>query len=94
LGFDSVARPAELGGIGLDEIAAKVSVGRRTAERMGDAVAEVVPLLEEMEGERPKRWRLPNGLSSIFREPLADELAALRAVARRPEREGVKFPAT
>ena len=81
---------AEPGGIGLDDIATKFAVGRRTAERMRDAVAEVFPQLEEMEGERPKRWRLPYGLSSIFREPLADELAALHAVARRLEGDGFK----
>jgi predicted DNA-binding transcriptional regulator YafY len=81
---------AESAGISLDEIATKFDVGRRTAERMRDAVTEVFPQLEEMEGERPKRWRLPNGLSEIFREPLADELAALLGVARRLEHEGVK----
>jgi predicted DNA-binding transcriptional regulator YafY len=81
---------AEPAGIGLDEIAERFAVGRRTAERMRDAVAEVFPQLDEIEGERPKRWRLPNGLSGIFREPLADELAALHGVARRLEREGSK----
>ena len=55
---------------------------------MRDAVAEVFPQLEEVDGERPKRWRLPNGLSGIFREPLAEELAALRGIARRLAREG------
>ena len=81
---------AEPAGISLDEIVEKFSVSRRTAERMRDAVAEVFPQLEEIEGERPKRWRLPNGLSGIFREPLADELAALHGVARRLEHDGVK----
>jgi predicted DNA-binding transcriptional regulator YafY len=85
---------AEPAGISLDEIAEKFAVGRRSAERMRDAVAEVFPQLEEIEGERPKRWRLPNGLSGVFREPLADELAALRGVAHRLEREGVKNSAT
>jgi predicted DNA-binding transcriptional regulator YafY len=80
---------AEPAGISLDEIVGKFAVGRRTAERMRDAVADVFPQLEEIEGDRPKRWRLPNGLSGIFREPLADELAALHGVARRLEREGV-----
>jgi hypothetical protein len=42
--------------------------------------------LEGVDGERPKRWRLPSGLSGIFCEPLADELAALHGVARRLER--------
>jgi predicted DNA-binding transcriptional regulator YafY len=69
---------ADPGGITLDEIASRFVVSRRTAERLRDAIAEVFPQLEEIEGERPKRWRLPNSLSGIFREPLADELAALR----------------
>jgi predicted DNA-binding transcriptional regulator YafY len=77
---------AEPGGIGLDEIAAKFAVSRRTAERMRDAVAEAFPQLEEVAGERPKRWRVPNRLSGIFRELLA----ALRAVARRLAHEGNK----
>jgi len=80
---------AEPGGISLDEITAKFQVSRRTAERMRAAIAETFPYLEEIEGEQPKRWRLPNGLSSIFREPLADELAALHGVARRLTHEGV-----
>jgi predicted DNA-binding transcriptional regulator YafY len=79
---------AEPAGLTLDEIAARFAVNRRTAERMRDAVAELFPQLEEVDGERPKRWRLPNGLSGIFREPLADELAALRSAARRLERDG------
>ncbi len=77
-------------GIGLDEIATRFAVTRRTAERMRDAIAEVFPQLEEVEGEWPKRWRLPSGLSSIFREPLAEELAALRGLAKRLEHEGIK----
>jgi hypothetical protein len=57
---------AEPGGIGLDEIAEKFAVGRRTAERMRDVVAEVFPQLEEIKGERPKRWRLPNRAERRF----------------------------
>ena len=81
---------AEPTGISLDEIVTRFSVSRRTAERMRDAVAEVFPQLEEIEGERPKRWRLPNGLTGIFREPLADELATLRGVARHLANDGLR----
>jgi predicted DNA-binding transcriptional regulator YafY len=77
----------------LDQIAAKLEVSRRTAERMRDAIAEVFPQLEELDGERPKRWRLPSGLSGIFREPLAEELAALHGIVRRLKREGDKATA-
>lgn len=86
---------AEPAGIGLDDIAARFAVSRRTAERMRDAIAEMFPQLEEVDDERPKRWRLPSGLTSIFREPLADELAALRGIARQLlAREGMKDSAT
>jgi len=80
---------AEPGGISLNEIKARFEVSRRTAERMRDAIAEVFPHLEEVEGELPKRWRLPNGLIGVFREPLADELATLHGIARKLAREGV-----
>ena len=79
---------AESAGIGLDDIAERFAVSRRTAERMRDAVAEVFP--QQVDGERPKRWRLPNALSGIFREPLADEFAALRGAAKRLSAEGNK----
>jgi predicted DNA-binding transcriptional regulator YafY len=59
-----------------------------------DAIAEVFPQLEEIEGERPKRWRLPNSLSGIFREPMADELAALRGLARWLAHDGLFDNAT
>jgi predicted DNA-binding transcriptional regulator YafY len=81
-------------GITLDEIASRFSVSRRTAERMRDTIAEVFPQLEEIEGERPKRWRLPNSLSGVFSEPLADELAVLRGLARRIAHEGLIDNAT
>jgi len=81
---------AEPAGVSLDEIATRFAVSRRTSERMRDAVAEVFPQLEEVDGERPKRWRLPNGLSGIFREPLVEELAALRSIVRRLNREGAQ----
>jgi len=85
---------AEPAGISLDEIASRFAVSRRTAERMRDTIAEVFPQLEEIEGERPKRWRLPNSLSGVFSEPLADELAALRGLARRVAHDGLIDNAT
>lgn len=77
------------GGISLDEIAKEFSVSRRTAEHIRDAVAHVFPQLEEIEGERPKPWRLPSGLSGIFREPLGTNSRPC-AAAKRLEREGRK----
>jgi predicted DNA-binding transcriptional regulator YafY len=63
----------------------------RKQGRCGKLTGETHPFETKFRcvGERPKRWRLPNALSGIFREPLADGLAALRGVAKRLAREGI-----
>jgi predicted DNA-binding transcriptional regulator YafY len=69
-------------GLTLDEMAAELGVGRRTAERMRDAVREVFPQLEEIDDPPTRRFRLPGGgLDGVFQAPDADELAALRGAA-------------
>lgn len=66
-------------GLTLDEMAERLEVGRRTAERMRDAVREVFPQLEEIDDPPVKRFRIPAGLDGLFQAPTAEELAALRA---------------
>ena len=44
-------------GLTLDEIAERLGVGRRTAERMRDAVREVFPQMEEVEDPPTRRFR-------------------------------------
>lgn len=68
-------------GLTLDEMAERIGVGRRTAERMRDAVREVFPQLEEVEDPPVRRFRIPSGLDGLFQSPTADELAALRSAA-------------
>ncbi len=69
-------------GLTLDEMADQLGVGRRTAERMRDAVREVFPQLEELDDPPTRRFRLPGGgLDGVFQAPDADELAALRGAA-------------
>lgn len=68
-------------GLTLDEMAERLGVGRRTAERMRDAVREVFPQLEEVEDPPTRRFRIPSGLDGLFQAPTADELAALRSAA-------------
>src|SRR5450432_2115167 len=65
----------------LDEMAQALGVGRRTAERMRDAVREVFPNLEEIDDPPTRRFRIPGGLDGVFQSPDADELAALRGAA-------------
>ena len=68
-------------GLTLDEMARALQVGRRTAERMRDAVREVFPDLEEIDDPPTRRFRIPGGLDGVFQAPTADELAALRGAA-------------
>ena len=68
-------------GLTLDEMAQRLDVGRRTAERMRDAVREVFPQMEEIEDPPTRRFRLSGGLDGLFQAPDADDRAALRRPA-------------
>jgi predicted DNA-binding transcriptional regulator YafY len=68
-------------GLTLDEMAERLGVGRRTAERMRDAVRDVFPQLEEVEDPPTRRFRILSGLDGLFQAPTAEELAALSAAA-------------
>jgi predicted DNA-binding transcriptional regulator YafY len=75
-------------GLTLDEMAERLGVGRRTAERMRDAVREVFPQMEEVDDPPTRRFRIPAGLDNLFQAPTADELAALRRAADGFEAQG------
>lgn len=77
-------------GLTLDEMAERLEVGRRTAERMRDAVREVFPQLEEVDDPPVKRFRIPAGLDGLFQAPVAEELAALRAAAELLAAQGAQ----
>jgi predicted DNA-binding transcriptional regulator YafY len=68
-------------GLTLDEMARAMDVGRRTAERMRDAVWAAFPQMEAIDDPPTKRFRIPSGLDSLFQTPTAEELAALRTAA-------------
>ena len=70
-------------GLTLDEIARELGVGRRTAERLRDALAGSFPQLESWDDEaRARRWRLPGGALAGVAEPRAEAVAAVEALAR------------
>lgn len=75
-------------GLTLDELSDRLGVGRRTVERMRDAVREVFPQLEEVEDPPTKRFRIPSGLDGLFQAPTAEELAALATAAETFEKQG------
>ncbi len=67
-------------GLGLQDIQEQFSVGRRTAERMRDAVLRLFPQIEELRQEDgSKRWRLAPGALSQLVHFSADELAQLQS---------------
>ncbi|WP_297509043.1 YafY family protein [uncultured Caulobacter sp.] len=68
-------------GMTLDEMARALGVGRRTAERMRDAVWTAFPQMEAIDDPPTKRFRIPSGLDGVFQTPTAEELAALRTAA-------------
>ena len=70
-------------GLTLDEMAQRMGVGRRTVERMRDAVRDAFPQMEEVDDPPTKRFRIPAGLDGIFQAPSADEFAALRVAAEQ-----------
>ncbi len=87
-------------GLTLDEMAREMRVGRRTAERMRDAVLMLFPQVEEVSDPPTKRWRIRGGLSAFEQAPTATEMleltkaaAALRAAgepARAAALEGLE----
>jgi predicted DNA-binding transcriptional regulator YafY len=75
-------------GLTLDEMAERLGVGRRTAERMRDAVRDVFPQLEEVDDPPTRRFRIPAGLDGLFQAPTAEELAAVAAAAELFAQQG------
>jgi predicted DNA-binding transcriptional regulator YafY len=74
-------------------MAERIGVGRRTAERMRDAVRDVFPQLEEVDDPPTRRFRIPAGLDGLFQAPTAEELAALKASADAFAQQGAQVRA-
>ena len=79
-------------GLTLDEMAERLGVGRRTAERMRDAVRDIFPQMEEVDDPPTRRFRIPAGLDGLFQAPTAEELAALSAAAEVFAQQGASEP--
>lgn len=75
----SLAASAE--GLTLDEMAQELGTGRRTAERMRNALWELFPAMEELEDPPHKRYRIPGGLDGFMQAPSTDELVELSKAA-------------
>jgi predicted DNA-binding transcriptional regulator YafY len=69
-------------GLTLDEMAHEMRVGRRTAERLRDAVLMLFPAVEEVSDPPSKRWRIRGGLSAFEQAPTTTELVELTKAAQ------------
>jgi predicted DNA-binding transcriptional regulator YafY len=78
-------------GVSLADIQGEFNVGRRTAERMRDAVMRLFPQAEEAPGGDPfKRWRIPVGVLNRLVGFEANELVELELAAERLRAEGLE----
>lgn len=64
-------------GLTLDEIVQRLNVGRRTAERLRDAVWRIFPQMEQKPDGSTKRFHIPGGIENFFNSPTTEELLAL-----------------
>ena len=69
-------------GLTLDEMSREMRVGRRTAERLRDAVLMLFPAVEEVSDPPTKRWRIRGGLSAFEQAPTTTELVELTKAAQ------------
>jgi predicted DNA-binding transcriptional regulator YafY len=76
-------------GLTLDEMAAELEVGRRTVERMRDALLTMFPEMDSWDDDaRARRWRLPGSALVGVVEPPAEAVAAIETAARECEVRG------
>jgi len=69
-------------GVTIGEIERDLAVGRRTAERLRDAVISLFPQTEEVSDPPNKRWRIRGGLSAFEQAPTTGELIELTRAAQ------------
>jgi predicted DNA-binding transcriptional regulator YafY len=86
--FLARALAASAEGLTLEDMAREAGVGRRTAERMRDALWTLFPQMEEVADPPTKRFRIRHGLDGLFQTPTAEELLELGKAADQLAAEG------
>lgn len=77
-------------GIGLTDIQEEFDIGRRTAERMRDALIRLFPQIEEIRfDDKTKRWRIRAGSLSSLLHLTAEDLAEMKTAIDILERENL-----
>lgn len=81
---------AARGGLSLQDIQERCRVGRRTAQRMRDAILRLFPQADEVASdEKVKRWHIPKGTLDRLIGFNADELADLEVAIRLLRRDNL-----
>lgn len=81
-------------GVSLADIQDQFEVGRRTAERMRDAVIRLFPNVEErVQDDKTKRWRLRSGSLGHLTHLNADDLSELKTAIDQMRRENLPVQA-
>jgi len=75
-------------GLTLDEMASAVGVGRRTVERMRDALEQIFPQMQAVQDGATRRFKIPKGLDGFFQAPTAEELVELANLSANLRRSG------
>ena len=76
-------------GLTLDEMATELEVGRRTAARLRDSLADMFPQMDSWDDdERVRRWRLPGAALVGVVDVRAEAVAAIETSARECEVRG------
>lgn len=89
----AIALASSPNGLTLDEMAVAAGAGRRTAERMRDALRDLFPRMEDIDDPPTKRFKIPGGLSRLLVGPTSEEVAALAAAAELAENAGQRLTA-
>lgn len=77
-------------GVALADIQQEFEVGRRTAERMRDAISRLFPQLEEIrQDDKTKRWRIPSGSLSGVLQLNAEDLAEIQTAVDMMKKENM-----
>lgn len=85
---------ASTDGVGINNIQQEFNVGRRTAERMRDAVMRLFPQVEEIKfDDKTKRWRIPRGSLSGLLHLTAEDLAEMKTAIDMIKRENMQVHA-
>jgi predicted DNA-binding transcriptional regulator YafY len=82
-------------GLSLSDIEKQFGVGRRTAQRLRDAVMRVYPQTEQLtDNEQRPRWRIPTGGAVMPGALAAEDIVELEATAKLLRQRNLRKRAT